>query len=182
MARHRLAMSLRAALVLLAMLPSGCLVSQLAHYERDDMSAVGTRPPLSRSRFHEVTFGTPERPWDGSPAFTLVLPDGRKIASAELTPAFVRSLPESSEGGAWRGWGPHVVGIVAEPYAFALLGDRVVAIRAYAYRHDGSKVAFTPVLGDASGKHMVRFPLSYDELTRLVGKPERLTHSTQDLL
>ncbi len=183
---------LRVTFVLLATLGSGCLVRQTVYYERDFVMARGSRPPLSWSSFHEVTFGRPGKPWDGNPAFTLVLPDGRKIHSAELTPAFVRSLPGRSTGGRFiqDGWTSRVVEVLVEPYAFALLEERVVAVRACALPEDGKLLSCysltplpsAPMLGDAAGKRLERLPLSYERMSRLFGKPERLTYGIQDLL
>lgn len=48
---------LRVTFVVLATLGSGCLVDQTVCYERDFVTARGSRPPLGRSSFHEVTFG-----------------------------------------------------------------------------------------------------------------------------
>lgn len=179
---------------LLATLAPGCLVTQVVHYERDGVKARGSRPPLSPSTFYDVTFGRPERPWDGTPAFTLVLPDGRKIASAELTPVFVRSLRgKRTVGGFWwvrfEGWPARVEEILLEPYAFALLDDRVVAIQACALpRGDGmvscrstSVPVAVPVLGDAEGRRLERLPLSYEHMTELFGKPTRLSYSLDSL-
>lgn len=172
---------LRVTFVVLATLGSGCLVDQTVCYERDFVTARGSRPPLGRSSFHEVTFGRPGQPWDGSPAFTLVLPDGRKIYSAELTPAFVRSLPGRRTGGRFvqDGWTSRVEEVLVEPYAFALLEERVVAVRACAFPEDGrllgcysrTRLSSAPMLGDAAGKRLELLPLSYERMSRLFGKP-----------
>ncbi len=182
-------------LVLLATLTSSCLVSQTVHFEGDGVKARGTRPPLSRSSFYDLTFGSPERPWDGSPAFTLVLPDGRKVPSAALTPAFVRSIPgKRTVGGYWwvqlERWPARVEEILLEPYAFALLDDRVVAVQACALPEDRgmrscrspSVVVAAPVLGDANGKRIERLPLSYERMTDLFGEPRRLSYQLDSLL
>ena len=181
--------------VLLATLASGCLASQVVHYEGHGVKARGTRPPLSRSSFYDLTFGRPERPWDGSPAFTLVLPDGRRISSAELTPAFVRSLPGTRTVGAFwwvrfERWPARVEEILLEPYAFALLDDRVVAVQACALPQNGgmrscrdpSVPVAAPRVGDAEGKRIERLPLSYARITELFGKPERLSYDLESFL
>jgi len=138
---------LRAGLVLLATHASGCLLTQDVHYERGGVDARGKRPALGRSSFHEVMIGRPGRPWDGSPAFTLVLPDGQQVASAELTPALVRSLPgKRTVNPYWYlmgEWPDRVEEILLEPYDFVLLDDRVVAIGVCAWfrEHEDPRLA-----------------------------------------
>lgn len=157
-------------------------------YRRANVVAYGERRAgvATRASYDRIEIGTPEQPFRGEPALTLLLDDGSSLRTDRLDVAVLRERAQriTLEPKLWidQGrWPQGVEEIAIDGYRFLVLDDAVVAVL-MATRWDFDETTPPPTIAgpDAAVHH--RLPLDLKSLVSLFGEPETLSEDVADLL
>jgi len=130
--------------------------------------------------YYTVEIGQADHPYRGEPAVSLRLPDGTLIRTDRFNADLLREKSERSIIDPplridQQGWSKGIEEIRIGGYRFLVEGGKVVWFGVYAWINH-KNVEPAPVIGDAEGSTFYQMPLTEAELTRLFGKPDRLSH------